>query len=51
MSVRVILLLTLLAAVITLLPIEIIIHPAEASGFDEALEFAKYLCERYLSCE
>ncbi len=43
--------LALLVVMITSLPIEIITPPAEASGFDEAREFAEYLCENYLWCE
>jgi hypothetical protein len=43
------LVLTLLVVLITALPITT--PPAEASSFDEAREFAKYLCENYLGCD
>ena len=43
------LVLTLLVVLITALPITT--PPAEASSFDEAREFAKYLCETYLGCD
>ena len=42
------LVLTLLVVLITTLPITT--PPAEASGFDEAREFAEYLCENYFWC-
>ncbi len=43
------LVLALLVVLITALPPTT--PPAEASGFDEAREFAKYLCETYLGCD
>ena len=43
------LVLTLLVALITTLPSTT--PPAEASGVDEAREFADYLCENYLGCD
>ncbi len=42
------LMLTLLVVMFIVLPIST--PPAEASGFDEALRFAEYLCETYLWC-
>ncbi len=43
------LVLTLLVVMFAALPITT--PPAEAGGFDEAREFAKYLCENYLWCD
>jgi hypothetical protein len=43
------LLLALLVAMFTALPITT--PPAEASSFDEAREFAKYLCDNYFWCD
>ncbi len=42
-------LLILLVVLVTSLPIAT--PPAEASVYDEAREFAQYLCKNYLSCE
>jgi hypothetical protein len=43
------LVLTLLVVMVAALPI--ITPSAEAGTYDEAREFAKYLCETYLSCD
>ncbi len=43
------LVLALLVVMFTVLPITT--PPAEASGVDEAREFADYLCENYLWCD
>ncbi len=49
MPLRMLVLTLLVVVLITVLPITT--PPAEASGFDEAREFAKYLCENYLGCD
>ena len=52
MTLRKLLVLTLLIVLVVLATsLPFATPPAEASVYDEAHEFAQYLCKNYLSCE